>query len=636
MNRKILFGRSVWVLFAVFVCLCPSYGFARQLEVPLHLEQGLLQDLLAEQIYTEGRGEARVLDDGKGCNKLILSDPVLDFENGSVRTRTAAQARLGTPLGERCLSMISWNGFIEIFQEPVMGSDADTVEFRVVDSRVYSRDGESQGVLGTLWEWIKKFVHPRFNRLQLQLSPVLEELREILVLVFPKHNLADIVPANTVAINSIGILDERIQIDIRFDVPVIGMTSFPGASGVAEPPLSEQELARWERSWQQWDAFLTTVIKQAGADADVDDMRSGLLSVLLDARQDLTEVLVSSTGNAPDTVPGLFIKTWKRLAPELRRLHGSLPYAAALHYLEFITAADALVAIRSVEQQTGFVLSADALRRMARMLAPSGPGDPLRYEVAVDPKLRTLFGFGPPLAISSTNTANPEARAEGMPGRIQITGGWSPVMMLFMPLLIVQDSSYHVLVEQLNGVVPTITMLDEYLPRVKQLLDQVIQTTVQEKKLDLQFIDLFRDMVLATAWQESCWRQYVMVKGEVAPIGSHAGAIGIMQINQHVWRGFYDIERLKQDVGYNARAGSEILHHYLVGYAISKGEHKRAGGEDNLPRAAYAMYNGGPGHMTRYRDEGTSASLRSIDSAFWEKFESVRSGNTLAVAECYR
>ena len=32
-----------------------------------------------------------------------------------------------------------------------------------------------------------------------------------------------------------------------------------------------------------------------------------------------------------------------------------------------------------------------------------------------------------------------------------------------------------------------------------------------------------------------------------------------MQVNKHVWRGFYDLDRLKWDVLYNAGAGCEIL-----------------------------------------------------------------------------
>jgi hypothetical protein len=44
---------------------------------------------------------------------------------------------------------------------------------------------------------------------------------------------------------------------------------------------------------------------------------------------------------------------------------------------------------------------------------------------------------------------------------------------------------------------------------------------------------------LATAWQESCWRQFIKKSGRLEPLISRAGAVGIMQVNPNVWRGFY-------------------------------------------------------------------------------------------------
>jgi soluble lytic murein transglycosylase-like protein len=148
---------------------------------------------------------------------------------------------------------------------------------------------------------------------------------------------------------------------------------------------------------------------------------------------------------------------------------------------------------------------------------------------------------------------------------------------------------------------------------------------------------MFKPLVLATAWQESCWRQFVEQGGKYVPINSGTGSVGIMQVNQHVWRGFYDVSGLHWDIGYNARAGAEILHHYLVDYAIVRDEHIKTGDIQNLARATYAMYNGGPQEMVRYRSADTPASLRAIDEAFWDKYQTImtKERNGLAVAECY-
>ena len=108
-----------------------------------------------------------------------------------------------------------------------------------------------------------------------------------------------------------------------------------------------------------------------------------------------------------------------------------------------------------------------------------------------------------------------------------------------------------------------------------------------------------------------------------------------MQVNQNVWRGIYQLEGLRKDIAYNAQAGGEILIHYLVDYAIRKGEHTKTGNNDNLARAAYAVYNGGPSHLRRYRIAKTSQSLKKIDRSFWKKYQTIKQGDELAVAQCY-
>jgi hypothetical protein len=108
-----------------------------------------------------------------------------------------------------------------------------------------------------------------------------------------------------------------------------------------------------------------------------------------------------------------------------------------------------------------------------------------------------------------------------------------------------------------------------------------------------------------------------------------------MQINQKVWRGFYDLGGLNRDIAYNGAAGAEILRHYLRDYAIKKGEHTASGSVDNLARSTYSIYNGGPGHIRRYRTPTTRADLKAIDAAFWAKYQAVKAGDELGVARCY-
>jgi hypothetical protein len=597
---------------------CPAAAAAVPVEFDLPLADALLGQLVREQVYTDPDGTARVWDDGHACNSMRLSAPEVAAQAGLLRTRSRVAARIGTVVGNRCLALAEWNGHVEIFQEPVPGAAPGEVVFRVADSRLYAADGESRGVVGTLWDWVKQYAHPRFARLRIDLGSALDEVGRVL-------GSAVAATAAPPAIHVTGVTADRgrVNLRLRFEVDLPEMPAIPPG---AEGPLTEEELARWEAAWQRWDAFVTTVVRRAGLDASMGDLRLDLLEVLLDARGDLQEVLTAAPSPGLDPLPALFLGTWERLAPLLRQLGGELASQNALRYLGFVAAGDALAAVESVAGTAGVRFDAETLRRLARMAAPE-VADPLDYDLRVDADMRRLFGFGDPLPAPVATAGSPDALPVVPAGRPAMLTLWLPAAAL--------QRDYAALVERINGWVPRISELDTYLPLVEQLLVHAAQETLRKKGLDATWRDMFHDIVLATAWQESCWRQFVKVKGEVRPIRSYAGSVGIMQVNFRVWRGFYDVDALLGDAGYNAQAGAEILHHYLADYALRKGEHRVAGGADNLPRATYALYNGGPKHMRRYRSDRTSRALRAIDAAFWDKYERVRAGETLAVAECF-
>jgi len=83
------------------------------------------------------------------------------------------------------------------------------------------------------------------------------------------------------------------------------------------------------------------------------------------------------------------------------------------------------------------------------------------------------------------------------------------------------------------------------------------------------------------------------------------------------------------------RAGSEILEHYLVDYAIRKKEHEKGGGPDALARATYAAYNGGPGALTRYRSTKAAKRARAVDAEFWKVYQAAKSGRPFDRKKCY-
>ncbi len=116
--------------------------------------------------------------------------------------------------------------------------------------------------------------------------------------------------------------------------------------------------------------------------------------------------------------------------------------------------------------------------------------------------------------------------------------------------------------------------------------------------------DIPLQLLMATGWTESQWSQWNSA-GTVL-IGGHD--YGLMQINKDTWSGTYDWDELSSDVRVNIHAGATILK-WSYDYAASKGYTG-----DDLAKAAYAVYNGGPDAVHRPWD--TSSAWRQNDLNF--------------------
>jgi hypothetical protein len=644
-SRRRRLAHSAALALTLLVATAPGAAAQRLVRVPLTLDAAFLARLLSEQVFRDAEGTARV-ETADRCSELVLSEPRLDLPGGRVRIVVQAEAGLGLGLGGGCWMLLHWGGDIEVHLEPILDAALPGVRFRVVESSLHPR--EAGWLDGTgLWEWLQPAVHPRLETLVVNLGSPLAELRAILPPFFGRteedalRRLVD-----SITIESVRAEPGGLVLGLRLEAPE---TAPPAAEAEPEAPLSPEELAAFEAATRDWDAFLTFVIKQAGEDTLEPELRSALLEVLLDARHQLVEALAAPS-RGEDPVRALFLATWNRLAPLLRDVDSGLPSESALRYLAFLAAGDFLTALDAVAPALGVEISSEGLRRLARTLAPTRPGDPLRFGSEMDPELRKLFGFDAPLPAPqpvepeaeeeeegeqepepTPATTPPEARLQRWLGGIgRFLASW-----LAAPAHAEAPDRREALAQRLRHWAPTAADVHEYLPLARDLLDLTAREVRASSSLPEEREDLYRDLVLATAWQESCWRQFVRSGGRLVPLRSRAGAVGLMQVTERVWRGFYDTEGLRGDVGYNVRAGAEILAHYLGDIALRKAGRGTPPRDDELARSTYAMYNGGPSHRDRWRKPTTRASLRAIDTAFYVKFRVIRDGDDLAVARCY-
>jgi soluble lytic murein transglycosylase-like protein len=161
-----------------------------------------------------------------------------------------------------------------------------------------------------------------------------------------------------------------------------------------------------------------------------------------------------------------------------------------------------------------------------------------------------------------------------------------------------------------------------------------VQRQLEVSDLDARFRPIFDKLVRSAAWQESCWRQFIRRDDRVTWLESSTGDIGLMQVNKHVWRGFYNLEKLKWDVLYNAGAGTEILMQ-MTQQVLTRPRVDPTGSDGAaLARSVYASYNGGPDAYSRWRHPHEASPAREIDAAFLDKYHAVERGQTIDILSC--
>jgi hypothetical protein len=575
--------------------------------IPLNIEYGFLQQALIKRLYTQPDQEMVIWTAGNGCSKIILADPRIDGLNDLLRITNRTVADFGLPIGSECVPVYQWSGTIETYHSPRIDSERTALRFEIVAAKAYNAD-MTPLTQGREFELLKQFAGPRLAEMRVDLQPELAAIRQLLPEVIPENNIATINEIlDSLSFTTIDIKQDSLEVVLEFSVD-----SKPPVK-IFEPPLTKSELDRWEQTSQQWDAFLTYTVKQIAARSKSDAVRETLLDLLIETRYDILMALSDPATQGADPVRRMFVNVWSRLAPLLREVSHDLQGDLPLQYMTFIAAGDMLQILDRLGPDFGLEITADGLRRMARMLVPDDKIDPLEYNLDIDPALRKLFGLEP------QESADDQLPVDTLSWIIKSARA---------------STASAALRHKLKNWVPARNEISEYLSLVHQLLNETMKNTISPGKLDSIYEKQYHDMLLATAWQESCWRQFIRTDKGVKTITSSTGSVGIMQVNRKVWRGLYDAGKLETEIAYNAHAGSEILLHYFRDYALKK-ELGKSNAVDSLARATYATYNGGPRHLTRYRESTTPEQLRKIDASFWEKYKKIKGGDIKSVAGCY-
>jgi len=571
--------------------------------VPVRLDYLLLNQLLLRQLFDTPDQSRDLLDDPSGCSRVIVRDPAVSPSGDALEIVARVDAQVGLAMAGSCSGLLNLAGSVGFTGRPVIGPGTNTVRLEPVHTWLVGADG-GKITSGPVWNLTDTAMRTFLDQFVLDLAPYTESLQSLLPDVLPhrsREQLKAIV--ESLALDDIQVTPDSLDVSIAFAIEAEAQPPRP------ESPLSEEELREWESRWQMMDALLVFAVKHYASATELQALRDTLLDLLIESRYRLRDALASPASRESDEIRTWFLQTWEQLGPVVRAI--ALEQEGQTHLLWFsvLTATDALQALDRLGPGIGLDISTDGLRRLARLISADKVEDALRYDEAIDPELQRLF----------------EQRFEAEPPE--------PSALRF-DLSLVPRAWAADPADRLNRWAPDSDELGDYLPMVAQLLDRSVIHALERHRLEKAHRELFRKLVFATAWQESCWRQYVVKNRRLEPLRSGSGDVGLMQINERVWRGFYDLQQLRWDIQYNGNAGAEVLVDYLVKYAINKGEHRQAGGQANLARAAYSAYNGGPSKISRYRQANVSAYEKKVDTAFWEKYRQVAKGDELAVAGC--
>ena len=623
--RRLLPGCLLFLLF-----FHPGFasGDTRTVEFPLTLEFPLVRSMVKDKIYTSP-GERVLLEDPDWCTRIELWDPQVFTVRTSLGIKSKIRFQSGFRIGSTCFHLVTWTGEIEMMQRLWLDKEDWQLKFKTEDSFIYDQKHKRPFLAGIFWDYAKAYLHSYMEQMKIDLSPLVKELKDLLPLFFAEAQRPQVQSwLNTLRPGEVTIQSDAVRSQLMMEV-----NTSPPADKV--PEITPSNIENLSRNWETWDAFFVCEIQTLIGRPLEQRERNEIFETLISMRHTFTQALVENA-LTQDLIRGQFIDSWDRVSKILRKYLFQESSLRLLRHLAFFTAADALAIVEKLGPAIGIELTPEGLRRLASLLSEEGKETGLEYSYELDPRLRELLGLGPPLPESGPSfdaeefESPEESEEESLPPkeslwhgsllRLASAGGRAPAIPPEVQEWIPPQSK--------EG-------LPQYLSKVRQILQNATEETLSKNPHPSKYHSLYRLLVLATAWQESCWRQLEKKRGKVTYLLSYnRTSVGLMQINERVWRGLYQRDSLRWNIRYNARAGTEILDLYMKDYAITQMEAQGLTDEAVLARAVYAMYNAGPGELQRFLKRHRSNSPHQIDRLFREKYEMTLKGDFEEIALC--
>jgi len=611
------------IALALMFILLPGLSLAKETVLPINIDYPLLRSIVKSQLFNNSENQVELLNDPKACKQIVISDPDFSEENSLLRFEIKVHIKAGADLMNDCLLPVEWNGYVVFFQTPVINAESWILSFKTQDSLVLNSTHEPAIIAGVVWKLIRKNVHAYVDSIQIDLTPCVNDMKLFLAGMFPERMQSQAeTMTGSMKPGNIEIKNQAVQIRIHTDISSV----YDDARTVKEEPLNDEELAGFIKTWEAMDAFLVYVISRLTDRPLNVDEKDILFEILMDTRYRFVSELTRSF-HENDFVRNQFMIAWDKLSVLFKNHIGKNNEASPLGVLSFFSSLDALKILDSIGPAMDIEISHNGLIRLARLIAVEKSPD-LFYSMEVDGHFRQIMGLEPELKESSE-----PVKEEPVNNKKDILNKDFNELLKFLKktALFIQPYSEAIAAVQdktdtshLKKWLPSEPTIFEYLKNVREILKKASEQIISKSKLDPEYHTLFYLIVDSVAWQESCFRQFKLNRGEIEYIRSYnATSVGVMQINERIWRGIYDQEKLRWNIHYNMDAGCEIVDLYLNRYIfrkMGKKNYPTLENTDNIARTLYALYCGGPGEFSRFLERSSEDKFYLSDNLFYEKY----------------
>jgi len=622
-----------FALLLSFLFLLPAKAIpGTTVSLPITIDYQLLRSLVIYTAFTDPDQTATVLNVNNGCRKITISNPRFTMKNSHIQFETKVHVRAGTYQKNKCTKPVKWEGYLLLIQDPKIEDKEWTLSFDTIDSVLLDGEHKPAKVTGIVRELIETWVYDYLNHITINLAPPVSELKSLISELFPP-DLRFLAEKMLYSMRTGKVFSDpdALRIFILAETEDI----FAKVRDVKKEAISEEEIKEITKTWEAWDSFLVYIFNSLIKKPLSDDDRQVLLDTLLETRHSFISELSNGTLER-DFIRQQFITAWEELSPVFRNHLCGEPSKDLMSYLAFFTISDTLIALDKVSLDLGIEINRNSLIRMARLLSKGKPVT-LDYNTSVNEELGKILGIEAPESKPDSDKMETNDK-KPMSMRDYKRRPSHDMISLFCSRAWAEENDPTIMNDNINNWIFSPENLDSYLERIKALLTDASDSTLKKSKMPDHYYDLYRLIVLASAWQESCFRQFRIKKGNVAYLRSYNGtSVGLMQINERVWRGIYNYDHLRWDIHYNAMVGCEIIDLYFCRYALRKMKRlnlEKPLEDDMLARTIYAMYNGGPGQFKKYLKRSKREKYYLSDRLFWDKYVWVKSGQWHNIRKC--